>query len=336
MSISRGKFARKLRKLKNNPKDFFADSALLKAFVRPGSSTLPDVPVSSVAVDLETVDSYVSFGCEKKFIKFGEKNKSAPGLSVLLMLPCNFDGAGDLIGRLWGVKDFSPFKKECLHIGWFDPDGFGSEFYKKDVADVINRIDQVNKRLLDSIDFIFFVDAPSFIVEAFRLATVSTVVISIVTTARLVDFSIADAYIVQRDRVSFDAGIGRRIVRVESTNDFGQLVVAMRRLVQDGKPRDVDLLLPVFGEFEDVPGLINFNHFIYQGIIFFQSVEKMKCEPVFDSLIKDFSGRVEKILLIESIYLKYKTLCEYVENGGSPEFLIAACLKDGVLFDVRC
>lgn len=341
MSVSRGKFARKLKKLKNNPVGFFSDSVLVKAFSRPGTSVKPisvepKVIAKVLSVDVSNIKAFVDFDLGRNFIKFGEKNKCPAGMSVLLVLPKEFKGASELVGRLWMHEDFLPLRKEYLHIGWFDSADFVSVSYAKDVASVLNRIDQKNKKALNDIDFIFFVDVPDFVVEGFRFSVVSSKVISVSTQNKLQNASAADGYIAPSNLLNFDKGRGRRVVCVDSSGDLDQVAIAMRRIVQDGKPRDKDLLLPVMGDFDVIPDWIDFNSEIYQGIIYAKGLGKIESKPFFDVMISEFSGDVEKIMLIESVYMKYKTLCEGVERGGSPDLLISTCLKDGVLFDVRC
>lgn len=331
MKKSQSKFKRKLNKLRRDPKQFIADSALWKAFVRPGNavytrnSILAEKLVSP-SVDLAKIDNFVDVDDDSR-IQFRDLDKPIQGLAVALLMPKNFERAGELVYELWAHKDFSPFCEKFLNVGWFDLNN------NWNVVDFINRIDLANKRKLEKINFVFAVDAPEFMVEAIRSCSTETRVILVKTKEGKVNFNVADAYIVPELNLSgYEAA--RRLIKISAPEDAKQLAIAMRKLVQEAKPRDIDLLLPVMGGLDFDPELINFNPSQYQGIVYLKN-DKVTSSPKFDCLIDEFSKHVYKIMLLESVYMKYRTLCENVENGGSPAGLMSACLKDGVLLDVR-
>ncbi|MNR53021.1 hypothetical protein D3C85_1729620 [compost metagenome] len=47
------------------------------------------------------------------------------------------------------------------------------------------------------------------------------------------------------------------------------------------------------------------------------------------------SNSIVGIAVLESTYMRYRSLCEAVEAGHSATSLIEACLMDGGLFDVK-
>lgn len=329
MKNSQGKFKRKLNKFKRDPKGFFADSALAKMFVRPGAEigVKKSLPLVS-SVDFSKVNDFVNIDNDSR-IRFGDVKKQLYGLNTLLLMPSGFSMAGELVSCLWSQADFSPFKESHLNIGWFDSGVEGS------ALDFINRIDLDNKKKLEEIDFIFVVDAPDFMVEGLRSCTTGVRLISILVDCKSDNFEVADAYILSSVNDSSGFSAARRFVKIAEIDNPMQVAIGMRRLVQESKPRDIDLLLPVFGDFDLGFDLIDFDANIFQGVVLYSGDSPVVSDPIFDSLINEFSRSVKGMMLLESVYMKYKSLCDEVERGGSPANLISACLKDGVLLDVR-
>lgn len=55
----------------------------------------------------------------------------------------------------------------------------------------------------------------------------------------------------------------------------------------------------------------------------------------FSDYLHEFSSKVETLLVSESVYMRYRTLCEKIERGGSSAEFFEYALKDGFMFYVH-
>ncbi|UZM16113.1 glycosyltransferase [Pseudomonas kielensis] len=235
-----------------------------------------------------------------------------------------------LISTLQKLNTFDDFKyvnTERMQLGSFKiPDHLSA-------LSIINRIDVKSKNNLSEINFLILLNAPSNLCNALRYSGTEQKIILIKTYEHLdVDPESVDGVISLFEEK--DADQLRRLINVDSAND---IPTAIRRILQEGFPRKKDMLLPItFTEISDFKraDFVNFDSRHHQGILKIKPVDYSKAHTmtdVYDSMADSVVG----IAVLESIYMRYRSQCERVEQGESATNLIKACLKDGVLFDVQ-
>lgn len=323
-------FIRKLKKLRDNPGKFVMDSNFVRLFIRPGGRVQKGKDLKAKetlsrdvsSLDLSKIASFARVESDGK-IQITINDCNLHGLKTAILFPEGFLAAGDLLKSLWAFSDFRPFCDGYVHVGTYNLPESG------EALDIINRIDLANKQKLGGIDLIFIFDSPEYLIEALRNCAANLRVINVSAVA---GSRVADAEIVSVN--SECPKYMRRCVFVDDFSSADQVAVAMRRVAQDFKRRDIDLLLPVITCNIPSAELFSFDVNIYQGIICVDSMDEIAGKSL-SELVVSLSSKVTGLMLIESVYLRYKNMCENIERGGCPDLLILACLEDGVLFDVR-
>ena len=112
-----------------------------------------------------------------------------------------------------------------------------------------------------------------------------------------------------------------------------QLPVALLRVLRETGPKERDMLLQVTGSPGYRPELHEFNRSRYQGLIRLRP-GRLPDAASMREFIHGLASEIEEMYVLESVYMRYRTLVEEVESGALPDRLIEACLRDGVLFDV--
>jgi len=235
-----------------------------------------------------------------------------------------------ILDALDSFDDFKYLNKTKLNIGTFDITA------DETTLSIINRIDVKNKTTFSEIDTVVLVNAPVNLCQALRAIGTNHRIVLIKSTEELViDNQSIDALISTTDSQSMDAlATTRRHIKLESEE---HIPTAVRRIIQEGFPKKPDMLLSLFmnsdcGFTKEEFNQLNTNS--YQGIIKTKPYSPTNSKTMTD-IYKGFSESVIAIALIESVYMRYRSLCEAVENGASPENLINSCLTDGILFDVQ-
>ncbi|WP_256817540.1 glycosyltransferase [Pseudomonas putida] len=235
-----------------------------------------------------------------------------------------------LIGTLEKLNEFSDFKyvnTERMQLGLFDI----SEEHSP--LSVINRIDTKNKTNLAEISFLIVLDAPANLCFALRYSGTDQQVILVKTdeTLQVAPESI-DALITLHPEAN-----PSQIKRLITVEDETGIPIAIRRVLQDLFPRKKNMLLPILVDDEcnfDKTDISSFDDENYQGIIKIIPIDHRRSTTM-NHIHEDVANSVIGIMVLESIYMKYRSLCEAVEQGESPATLINVCLKDGVMFDVQ-
>ncbi|WP_454721041.1 MULTISPECIES: glycosyltransferase [Cupriavidus] len=370
-----GVIARKFRKLRRDPMAFLRDSRLAELFHSPGSTpakvevkaqsvvisparkipaaqpatraggsagqaTPPKIPVapaegrkdlSASHQDQEEAVSHPVFADIKagERITFGGVEGKRIGWRVgFFYSEPDRVMALDLIERLAEFTDFRPLSRECLYVGRFEVSD------EETVFSLINRIDVANKGRISSLDHILILNGPASLQSAFRACGPSQRVIAIDTrgsgrshAAPEVDVLISNCISAERP----DDGSLRKEI---SLVDKRMLAGTIRRAVQEGGPKSIDVLIPIREGKEFYPDYLDFDGKKYQGIIFLKSEVEYKSKSLADFCTM-LSASVKSMLVLDSVYCRYRTMCEDIERGGNPAALLCAALMDGVLFDVR-
>lgn len=232
-----------------------------------------------------------------------------------------------ILDKLNTFEDFKYVNTERMQLGRFS--------ISKNVSalSITNRIDIKSKASLSEINFIILLNAPQNLCNALRYAGTEQKIILIKTEESLeIDTDSIDVVIsVFKEQKQSQI---RRLIEVNSALD---IPTAIRRALQEGFPRKKDMLLQIIlKENENFERLdfLNFDSRYYQGILKIRATDHSTAKTMND-IYGAMEDSVTAIAVLESIYMKYRSQCESVEQGGSPAELIKACLKDGVLFDVK-
>jgi hypothetical protein len=199
---------------------------------------------------------------------------------------------------------------------------------------IVNRIDVKNKNSLSFLSFIVLLDAPANVCNALRYAGVEQKIILVKTRAGLaIDPDSVDG-VISTDAEDAKNGKLRRVIHIDSVDGIS---LAMRRILQEGFPKKRDMLLPLHIDGVcafDKLDFIDFDDKHHQGILKIRKTDFSESKTMMD-IYEKISSSVVGIAVLESTYMRYRSLCEAVESGCSAKSLIEACLMDGGLFDVK-
>lgn len=332
---------RKLRKLWRDPAAFWRDSALRLALGRKSSeNAAPKTIESTVKAQVEVGVPVRTTVKEKSNplmlgsilregrVTFGDPPLKPAGWVTALVYHIGEESfAKELLGKLDGFDDFSPTRASSVgHICFESVPG-------ESVISILNRIDRKNKERIARISNLLLINAPGNLVAALRSCGPNNRTILLVTEAAPADVEVdvtnTDVLICVETHPASEANGLRRKVLIPSSDE---LHYAVRKVIQEIGPKRPDMLFPLIGN-QFAPELLQFNTNIYQGLIRLKKHSVPECKD-FHEFVSKTAAYVEEMLVTESIYMRYRSLCEQVEDGESPARLIEACLMDGVLFDV--
>lgn len=322
------KISRKWRKLRRDPAAFWRDSWLSGAEKVPAKPALPDVialPAPKAAGPKFFIDIPAHGRVTTSAIKINERN------ATLLLYPQGQrDAYADIIERMKAMRDFKIFNEGILLKGVYEDLGDAS------ALSIVNRITREQKEQLAEVRFVVAFDAPPALLQALRSCgtQLRTVLVLTGDETPTIDPMHTDCVVALAHHV-LPEGL-RRCIRVA---DATGLCLAVRRFVQENSRKDPDILLPLLNADTYDPTLLDFDPTRYQGIIRLKSdaTAHALAAPAdhMDALVARLSAGVESMLVLESVYMRYRDLCEAVEGGASPARLIALSLYDGFLYDVR-
>lgn len=199
---------------------------------------------------------------------------------------------------------------------------------------IVNRIDVKNKNSLSLLSFIVLLNAPSNVCNALRYAGVEQKIILIKTREDLsIDPDSVDGVISTHAEDLKNSKL-RRVIKID---EVAGISLAMRRILQEGFPKKRDMLLPLHiggvCAFDKID-LVDFDERYHQGIIKIRKTDFTNSRTMMD-IYEKVSNSIVGIAVLESTYMRYRSLCEAVEAGDPATNLIEACLMDGGLFDVK-
>ncbi len=320
------RWRRKLRKLIRNPSLFYKDSWLGQVIIAPGAK-ISESKFGNTKPQEPRLFSLIS-GTEE--ITFSEPPEKPEGLITAFLY--SEDSEEDARQIIMGLNGFDDFRCVChpmLQIGVF------RDFRDDGVIQLINRIDLRNKNKISSIDHIILLDPPPSLVEALRSCGTRqrTVVILSRNDAHMPNPWHTDVLIVVgKKNLNVSSSIWRRKIVVNSCAD---LPVAIRRAIQEGLGKSPDMLLPLLGFDGDYrEELLGINTCYYKGIIK-SPLNNISATGPMDDIYTKLALNVTDIAVAESIYLRYRSLCDQIEDVEIRKQFLAFSLYDGVIFDVR-
>lgn len=295
---------RKIKKFLRDPKQFFKDS---KIFSKKG--------LVEVKKDIQNVVQKKEECCllEGGKYTFGTFSESKIKGNILFLFPSSETYfSKELVDACKTFKDFSPFQK--IVYGFFD-----TKDNELSDLEIINKIDVKNKTELAKVDFIFIFDGSSSFCSALRSCGPFIKVYSVDINGLFLS-QVGDGYIGFQEKNVFP-----REVIINSQND---LPIAIRRIVQENLVKEIDLLLPVFGSFDYNEEYLKIDTSIEKGIFYIK--EYPKEFKTFEELSEGLAAVTSRVLLCDSIYLRYKDLIEGIKKQEDLSILIKALSKDSV------
>lgn len=340
----RSKIFKKTRKLITNPIRFFKDSKLLKSKkqieeMHEEKTTMlltkeqSNIAISNEDIEKKLVDSKVkSHFCSIPMngrIEFPIPPEKPVGYVTLFLHSKNEDQTliNDILSGMHSFNDFTCLKKEHLLIGDFDT---GPQ--EKSIS-IINRIDLKNKNNLAKINFIFILNPPMELCDALRAIGTEHRIFAIDTNAsNYTSLNSVDALITTRDK-DISLPIVRRLININSNS---HVHIAARKLIQEGAIKNPDMLLELNPENEvfSRDDFIKFDYIHFDGIIKTKKIDNHNFTTM-EEFYSKMSDNILGIAMKESIYMRYKSLCEEVEKGIMPKKLLEKILMDGAIFDVK-
>ena len=233
-----------------------------------------------------------------------------------------------IIDNLNEFEDFKYVHSSRMKFGRFNVSDDQS------ALSIVNRIDVKNKNSLSFLNFIVVLNAPANVCNALRYAGVEQKIILVKTRNELdIDPDSVDG-VISTDAEDARNSKLRRVIKIDSVDGIS---LAMRRILQEGFPKKRDMLLPlhIAGVCAfDKADFVDFDEHHHQGILKIRKTDFTNSKTMMD-IYEKVSNSVVGIAVLESTYMRYRSLCEAVESGHSAKNLIEACLMDGGLFDVK-
>lgn len=364
---SEPRWRRKLRKLRRDPARFFRDSWIGRA-VTPSvanANVAKSVPVlsgrdhpepaaykddreattskekrnhaeaSSAVIEMPPV---VTQAPSKLFchirragrIEFGAPPEKPQGLIVaFLSNPQDAHNASDILQALAQYEDFRYVQPPQLQIGTFE------ELVEANSLDLLDRIDLQNKKKISGIDHIVMLNPQPVLVEALRSCGTRQRTIVVIDKAETDPPSPwhTDVLIVVGENLPL-AGSDewRRKIVVQNV---AQLPLGIRRAIQEGAPKSPDVLLPIFGFQGDYRhDFTSLDIRYHQGIINIPKDCRI-ADGIAANVCEQLSVQMQGMAVTESVYLRYRSLCDRASDHAIRARLLSYCLFDGVMFDVR-
>lgn len=352
------RWGRKLRKLRRDPIRFFNDSWIARLVIPPGRAAKavhlrsPQPKTLSPGVEAKSDQSPMSAakplpvnlsppklsqfaninGNER--IEFQEPPKKPEGFITAFLHPeYRKEAAQEIIAGLSIYEDFRYVRKPLLQIGTFQETG------DADAVQLVERIDRKNKQKISAVDHLVLLDPPPVLVEGLRSCGTRqrTIVILDAEETAPSDPWHTDVLIVVGDDhpAAAKQGWRRKIVIRERAN----LPLAIRRAIQEGTPKSPDMLLPLLG-FDGYhrDELLEIDVRFHQGVILAGSGKvagRLQTGSTMADICTELALTMTDFAVAESVYLRYRTLCDRIEDVEARVQLLSYSLYDGVMFDVR-
>lgn len=350
---SNSPLVRKTKKLFKNPKAFFKDSIGVKLLTHKNNNIIgPELSLSAIVTEtntgqLDDLEKMVLPTSSLVITAENEKRKlycsipdsgrvefpAPPGkpkgyvTSFLFSKDEDPEFVEEILEGMNNFPDFSYINKERLLIGDFEVKPEESSL------SIINRIDFKNKTNFSNINFIFLLNASVSLCEALRSIGTEQRIILIQTNEDINTHLLSIDALITTQRVEEKKPSTRRIIYLDSPLDIPQ---AIRRIIQENGSKSPDMLLSLNPENEifDKNDFINFDYNNYDGILKIKKTKHERFTTMLD-FYSNLSGNIIGIAMKESLYMRYKSLCEDIENGAPAHSLIEMCLTDGMIFDVK-
>ena len=320
-------FSRKIKKLIRNPKKFIFDSRFFKSIF--DKKTLNHEHFEKKELPLTSSNSFLGNIPKKGPIKIDAPPKKPSGwVTALVYSHDDQDRADVLFSSLTAMKDFSPFSIENLKKIEIDITK------EENALSILNRIDVNNKAKFASVSNFIFIDCPTNIITAIRSTGPYIKTILVRTEySRSYPLECGDFFDAVISAMPEDFEING-LRRFNSFTDIHSLTKMLRKVVQEIGPKSPDMLIPIINCMEYSNECANFEANRFQGIIYINKSVGVGVEN-FSEYLSEFSKLIVGMMVVESVYMRYRSICEAIELGGSPAELLKQSLYDGVIFDVR-
>jgi glycosyltransferase involved in cell wall biosynthesis len=352
------RFGRKLLKLRRDPIRFFNDSWIARLVIPPGKEAkavrlrsrqpktlfsgeeaksdqlpMPTAKPLPVKPSPPKLNQFANINVNER-IEFQEPPKKPEGLITAFLYPENRkETAQEIIAGLSIYEDFSYVRKPLLQIGTFQETG------DADAVQLVERIDLKNKQKISAVDHLLLLDPPPVLVEGLRSCGTSQrsiVILDAKETTSPDPWHTDVLIVVGKDHpAAAKQGWRRKIVIRERAN----LPLAIRRAIQEGTPKSPDMLLPILG-FDGYhrDELLETDTCFHQGVILARpgkAAARLQASSTMAEICPELALNMTDFAVAESVYLRYRTLCDRIEDVEARAQLLSYSLYDGVMFDVR-
>jgi glycosyltransferase involved in cell wall biosynthesis len=326
---------RKLRKFQRDPVLFFMDSCWGRLIRwREQSKTIFTHPKAVEKMDVESplgkshIFSSIKDGEKIRFNESAYKTVKENNCAFFYPEDRNIDAQAILVG-LSDFDDFRYVRAPFLRVGTF------SLQQEVKAIDLVNQIDISNKKIISSIDHIVLFDPPPILVQVLRSCGSSLrmiVVLDDVQKSHPDPLHTDVLIVVGENHPKLEAQHWRRKIVVR---ELEHLPLAIRRAIQEGAAKSPDMLLPLLG--------FNGNHReelqkldvrFHQGIIKTVADDAHKGGSMID-ICTDLACAMTDLAVTESVYLRYRSLCDRIDDLDARAKFLSFSLFDGVMFDVR-
>lgn len=350
---------RKIKKLLNNPYLFFKDMyrkrlprkvnendfsglsdvsavqarVLSPVGLKPQNNEKSNALNNIAKVNLKNFLGYVG---DLKKVSIADPITKSKDWVTCIFFPENYKDYAEILGsKLNDFQDFPPFKSDRLNFIQYDNN------IKITAFDLINKIDTSNKERISKINFAILINPDPITLEALRQSNQSILIVGLFLRNYCIDeknietiCEYTDAFLVF-DSFEYLDFIFDNSRRANSINSYVQIPSYLRKIVQEIGPKKIDLLMPLINA-QYQPELIDYDIKRFQGLVKLKNhdfVQNLTSDN-FENYLESFSSKIDELIISESVYMRYRTICEKIERGGSAAPLFKYALKDGFMFYV--
>ncbi|MDM1022218.1 hypothetical protein QSV37_18280 [Acinetobacter sp. VNK23] len=338
---------RKVKKLIRDPKKFFEDSRLVKNVMQNNKLiSAPEKPTPAVALTQrlstnhngeQKIKSISGTTWNKRLgnmpyegkIDFKKPLDKPIGMIVCIFYPKGLSEQkiNLLFDKLDQYDDFRYLGKERLHYVTYNPNIPGN------ALEIFERIDVESRKNISNLNHIIFIDAPMSICEAIRGCGPNGRIIYInYLNTDILNQNILDVVIQISNE---DNNLTKSMPRLIQIKEFEYLAPAIRKIVQEGAPKEIDMLIPVFGcnQFyreEFMSFLYNKQH----GIIWVKETKFSNFENMRE-FYNIFADNIIGLAIKESVFLRYQDYINNSKKGLELALFLERSLSEGYSFDIR-
>ncbi len=339
IDLNESRLKKKFNKLISNPSRFWKDSKYGQSF--SSSESIPKNDKSKTKPnmggnDKTSVNSKL-FGVvfpEGK-IEFKTPPEKPVGVICALFYPIGqaklTEGKGGVIDRLGSFDDFQYLAQPQLQYGAYSP-----LLSESSIESIVERIDLNNKIKLSSIDHLILIDPPTSLAAAFRTVGTRQRIIAVITDfcESLPDPLYVDVLV---NSTADNISLKEKYRRVINIGETGSLEIGIRRAVQEGVPKTPDMFLPIVGfDSGEADRLMAFNSAYNQCLIHLDKQYRISKQI---SSMSDIHNNMAKhtieLAVLESVYLKYRTILDNLDQDGMMEVFYKYAAFDGVITNVE-
>lgn len=343
------RFKAKFKKLIRNPALFFKDSYFYK-LIRPKDNTNYKIDffqnmTKSEERKIELEESSCNKeGINKNFMKSIEYTPSGniifpmvehdkfTHLKTIFLYSDEFEElAQEIISKCFTNIDYKPLRKGELICCKYN-----SDLSEEGFIEILKKIDVKNKDRLSSYPNVFVLDKNTVIAQAIRYANAN-----IISSAILVEvdnkhfgddsfYGVLDNYIFYNENYC----LLNYLRNTYNSSSVTEIVVYIRKILQNNIPREIDLLVPVISDTSLIQNILELSDMKEGVLINLKKGINIKSVNNHIQLCEFLSKNISTLFVKESIYLKYQVLVESPTQENIRDFLVCSS-KDGVKFNIK-